>query len=165
MTPSEYEKLFAEIVEGIRARDRRFEQLTIGSGNNNRIRGASGYKHQIDVSIDLPATKTLYLVECKRWKRKIGVQEMLVLASRTNDIHNDRKEILVKPIIASQVGATPNAQLIAQWFDIQIDNVESAYEYGLQLGQSIFLALSEHVGVSDEVSVTVYPKREGRGEH
>ncbi len=65
MTPSEYERLVADIVEGIRAADQRLTQLTIKSGSRNRIQGASGYKHQIDVSLHQDQPKTVYLVECK----------------------------------------------------------------------------------------------------
>jgi hypothetical protein len=84
LTPTEYEKLVEEIAKGIIKSAPNLEHLVIGSGRKNKITGASGYSHQIDLS--LHESGRLFLIECKRWARNIGVAEVLVLAGRRNDI-------------------------------------------------------------------------------
>lgn len=158
MTPSAYEKLFAQIIQGIRSSDDRLKNLPIGSGAKNRISGSSGYKHQIDVSFDYDGH--LYIVECKRWKSKIGVAEILVLASRRQDIESAHPGPPVFAIIVSQLSATRGASQLARHYGIEISSAKSAHEYGLRLGSSIFLAAGESVGVSDSVTVNVSNKHD-----
>jgi hypothetical protein len=162
MTATEYERLVADIVGGICAADQRFKQLKIRKGRTNRIRGASGHKHQIDVSLHGP--KVLYLIECKCWKdKKIGVEPMLVLVSRARDIQETDKAASIMPIIVSQRGPQRGAKLIGQHFHVKIARAKSAREFGVQLGQSIFSATGEPLGLRDTVSVAVVekPKQEG----
>jgi hypothetical protein len=160
-TAAEYERLVANIVGGICAADQRFKQPDIKKRRTNRIRGASGFEHQIDVSLGQPGV--LYLIECKCWKRKIGVAEMLVLVSRARDIQENDKGVSIMPIIVSQAGPTRGAKLIGQRFHVKIARAKSAREFGLQLGQSIFSATGEPLGLRDTVSVAVVekPKQEG----
>lgn len=155
MTPPEYEKVVAEIIRGILSKGDSLKELPIRYGNKNRLIGASGYKHQIDVSFD-PSDK-LYIVECKRWKKRIGVAEILVLASRARDIENAYPGKVVTAIIASQVGATKGAMLLAKFFKIEISVAKSEYKFGLRLGRSIFLALKESVTIKENASLVVVP--------
>lgn len=51
MTPTEYEQLVEEIANGIIKSASDLQNLVVASGRKNRIIGASGYSHQIDVSL------------------------------------------------------------------------------------------------------------------
>lgn len=50
------------------------------SGSPNRVPGASGFEHQIDLSLLGP--DQLFLVELKCLNKPVGVEEVLVFASR-----------------------------------------------------------------------------------
>lgn len=70
----------------------------------------SGYKHEIDLSfeLDLAGTNILVLVECKAYKRPVGVEEILEFASRIEDIAAH------KGILISTSGFTAGACKIAK---------------------------------------------------
>ena len=82
MTPAEYEDLVGEIA-GKLAR-RLGDEAEVQKGRDNRIEGASGFAHQIDVSVQVGGG--LHLMECKLWRKKVGVEPVLVLAARVTDI-------------------------------------------------------------------------------
>ena len=84
LSPADYEKLVADIVLGMRQSAPELAMLSLGAGRANRILGASGYNHQIDVSLTGPGGK--FLLECKKWNKRAGVESVLVLAARASDI-------------------------------------------------------------------------------
>ena len=75
MTSHEYERitksLFACIVEQVEGVTPQHVQY----GLRNRVKGDSGYRHQIDVSVE--GTRDLLLVECKMWKDRVRVPAFL----------------------------------------------------------------------------------------
>src|SRR6201981_3771721 len=83
MTSAEYEKVVREIVESI-VTQCGIPQSGIGGGKRNRVKGVSGYSHQIDVTAR--GSKDLVLIECKWWKRRVPLEKVLVLVGRIFDI-------------------------------------------------------------------------------
>jgi Restriction endonuclease len=149
----EYEQLVSEIAKDICQTAPELHGLVLGSGRNNRIRGASGYPHQIDVS--LQETGRIFLIECKRWKKKIGAAEVLVLAGRVNDIQAYSPEFKVKAILGSMCGASQGARQLAQHFDIDIEIVTSASEFGLRIGRFVHQVVVSQAGFTDSATCTL----------
>ena len=89
--PREYEQVVREIVAGICSVASDLSDLEVSSGRGNRILGSSGYRHQIDVS--LRGRGRMYLIECKRLKRRVGVESIMVLAGRVADIQSANPEV------------------------------------------------------------------------
>jgi hypothetical protein len=153
MTPVEYESVVSDIVAGICIGVPDLAGMKLGFGRANRLSGASGYKHQIDVSLSGP--KEIYLIECKRWKSKIGVAEVMILAARGTDIAQSNDGIIVQAVLASTVGATKGAIKLAKYFRIQLEIVQSAQVFGLRIGKHISVGVADSFPIGDHVSVTV----------
>jgi hypothetical protein len=153
LTPSEYETLVAKIVSGIAVGAPELAAGQINFGARNRVLGASGYRHQIDVSLLLP--KQIYIVECKRWLKRIGVQEALILASRGLDILEANPGFQVHAMIASTVRITAGAKLIATKFGVQPEIVKSEFEFGFRIGRRVYHALRSTVVVGDYAEAMV----------
>ena len=153
MTPTEYEQLVEEIAKGIIKSAPNLQNLDVGSGRKNKIIGESGYSHQIDVS--LHERGCLYLIECKRWTRSIGVAEVLVLAGRSNDIATRTDSGSVFPIMVSIRKATSGAQKLARHFNIALEIATSASEFGLRIGSHIHQGTHEGMSISDYSDVEV----------
>lgn len=152
LSPSEYESLVTEITEAIRASAPELRSYSLGYGRENRVEGASGYAHQIDVS--LTKQDFIYLVECKRWKRRIGPQAILVLAGRVMDIAK-RTGSQAKGIIVSQDRATIGARQLAGRFNIDIEIVKSSTEFGIRIGKQILVGLQSIGHATTEVTATL----------
>lgn len=71
--------------------------------------GKSAHKHEIDVSIELSIAglEILILIECKHYKRKVGIENVLTLAQRMEDIGAH------KGVIVTTTGFQPGAEKIA----------------------------------------------------
>lgn len=153
MTPSEYEIVVADIVSGICNGAANLGGLKLGSGRSNRLEGRSGYKHQIDVS--LSSCTALYLIECKRWDDKIGIQEVMVLAARDTDISQLHPSANIKAILVSKTGATRGAKMLASHFGIDLEIVSSPREFGLRIGRHISLGVADSTALRDDASCEV----------
>jgi hypothetical protein len=153
MKAAEYEYLISEIAKGICQSAPDLQGLTLGTGHKNHILGASGYAHQIDVS--LQETGRTFLIECKRWKDRIGVAEVLVLAGRASDIKACHPGCSVTAILVSIYGASRGAQQLARHFGINIEIATSAFEYGLRIGGVVHHAILEEPGLFDHTEATV----------
>jgi hypothetical protein len=153
MSPDDYESLVASLVDGIRATAPEFQELHIGFGRSNRLLGASGYKHQIDVSLE--GASRVFLLECKRWEYKIGVDEVMVLVARGADIAQARQNARIHCILASKVGSTRGAITLAHYFGIELEIIVSAHEYGLRLGKRVHVGVSDGVVFGDSCTATV----------
>jgi hypothetical protein len=153
VTSTEYEQLVAEIANGIIKSSPDLQNLEVGSGRKNKIKGTSGYSHQIDVS--LHEQGCLYLIECKRWTRSIGVAEVLVLAGRSNDIATQASSGSIVPIMVSMRKASSGAQKLAKHFGIALEIATSASEFGLRIGWHIHQAMYEGLSISEHSDVEV----------
>lgn len=153
---AEYEQLVSEIAKGICMSVPELHGLVPGSGRKNRILGASGYLHQIDVS--LREMGHIFLIECKRWKKTIGVAEVLVLAGRASDIQACSPECLVTAIMVSVSGASRGAQKLARHFAIESEIATSPSEFGLRIGRFVHQAMSDGLRMTDHSEAAVIRK-------
>ena len=148
MNPEHYEALIAEIARGINSLTPGLENICICSGRTNYMQGLSGYRHQIDVSFFYK--ESIYIIECKCWKRKLGVQEVLTLAGRAKDIQDSCAQHTVIPVLISIKGASRYASPLAEYFNIKIEIAESAHDFGLKIGNFIHEAKDECLGIGDQ---------------
>ncbi len=139
MTSQEYEaitqKLFARITEQVEGEG---AAKQVKRGLRNRVKGQSGYRHQIDVSVEL--THDLLLVECKMWKAQVNVPAFLAFLARIIDIRPTQPALAT--IHASMVttrGFQSGVRKLADYYNAQLDNVSiqldkvsSPTEFGLR---------------------------------
>ncbi len=149
MNAADYENLVAEIAQDICQVAPELYGSSITSGRNNRIQGASGFRHQIDVSVTFQ--NTLYLIECKQWKKRIGAQEVLVLKGRQTDIQANYPHQAVYAVLISVYGASRQAKQLAQYFGIKIETAKSPAAFGLQIGRYIHEKFTSLMGLGDIV--------------
>jgi len=154
MTSEEYENLVAEIANGIKQQHGHLSDVTLSFGRTNKIMGTSGYKHQIDVS--LQGLNLLFIIECKKWHKRIGPSEVLVLAGRKMDIETEGCKVV--PILTSMKGATEGANKLARHFGVALEIVKSAHEFGLRIGHFIHQAMEDNAGFTDVAMPTVIRK-------
>ena len=131
---TEYEKVVAEIAASVARSAEGTPELAIISGKSNLWRGASGVRHQIDVSIE--RGEDIHLVECKCWERCVSLEQVLVLYGRLQDIRQTTKKP-VEGVIVSIKGFQSGAQKVASHFKIHWNIVESADAFGFKLGKHI----------------------------
>lgn len=96
MNPREYEELVADIIAQFPTTlDAQLNQTTIVLGNVKAV-GKSGQSHQIDVWVEFRRFGLLYrtIIECKCWDRPVGVEPVMVLAQRMEDL-GAQKGVLV----------------------------------------------------------------------
>lgn len=136
-----YEALVHTLVEAIR-RGTPLEDYDLGFGGSNKIIGASGYAHQIDLS--LLSFDRLYLFELKCLKKSVGVAEMLVLAARQYDIVEAHPSRTVLASMISLKRPSKNAWPLSRHFKIQLEIVESLESYGLSFASLHFIGHKEH---------------------
>jgi hypothetical protein len=153
MSPEDYERVVADIVKGISDSAPALTGFRLGVGRANRLLGASTYEHQIDVS--LLNREKIYLVECKRWEAKIGVEEIMILAARCADIAQRNEQCSVQAIIASTKGLTRGGRKLAQFFNIQVEVVRSAQEFGFRIGDQVRAGMADGFGFTDRAVATV----------
>jgi len=146
---AEYEHLVSEICRTMCVTSPSINDLEVAWGAKNRLLGASGYKHQIDVSLE--GHGRTFVFECKHWKRKIGLEEVLVLASRLADLQAARPESHISAAMVSLQQATRGAQQLARHFGITLDVGTSPSEYGLRIGNVVGQALSDGFSLGDRV--------------
>ena len=146
-TGAVYETLVHELVASF-CQATPLNSYLIGHGAKNRILGASGYKHQIDLS--LVGTSKIFIIEMKCLKRSIGVKEILVLAARLIDIQRLASERTVVASIISKFSPSRNVKPLAQQFGIQVDVVENPQSFAVTF-------LSQHfVGIHEKATASTY---------
>jgi len=153
MTPSEYEQVVHDIVDQIRANAPELAGSILGFGRRCKVMGVSGYHHQIDVALETDTN--IYLIECKRWEDRIGVDVLLVLAARVHDVQQSRPGKHVRGILTSTNGATPNAKKLAVAFEVEIEIVRSTAEFGMRIGKRTSVGIADHAKVTDSFFGTI----------
>jgi hypothetical protein len=86
LSGTEYEKVMRELIINHFARTAWGKQLAVD--NRKKYQGKSGQQHELDLSfeLDFEGLRLLVAVECKCYKRKVGVDDILEFASRIEDI-------------------------------------------------------------------------------
>ena len=149
---SNYENLVSRLIDGLRSGVdlSSFEQK---SGATNRIKGASGYKHQIDVSLLGPSQ--LYLFEAKCLERVLGVQEVLVMGARLADISAAFPNHQVHASVISMKHVSKNATPLAKHFRVNIDWISDVRNYGITFARRHLVGWSETVGIGCKMEIEV----------
>lgn len=123
----EYERFVAIILDGIKSSGRKISNLR--HGRNNKILGASGQRHQIDVSfIDNSFNEpTLVLIECKRYdeeKYPIELDLVKVLKATLDDITQAfQKTKKSKAMLVTTAKVRQGAERYANYYGIVIEKL------------------------------------------
>jgi hypothetical protein len=144
-----YEKLAKEIVEAVVNASPNLKGAVTGHGPTNRIGGASGFRHQIDVSIEILNEKLL-LVECKRYQSKVTVSDMLILIARINDIRKKRSEQVTGCFFTTK-GYTGPAKKVGTFYDIELNTFTGVKPFAVHIAGNTFIkpeAMDLNVSVS-----------------
>jgi len=153
MTSSDYERLVHDVILELTRDSKALGYPLIAGGRQNKIPGASGFKHQIDVS--LKTDQKLLLLECKYWKKAVDVEPVLVLASRLTDIRAANPDLQVSAGIVSTKSPTSGAKRLAKNFDVQLDEVSTPKAYILRIHERFFLRRTDSLTLGLEEHATI----------
>lgn len=159
MTDREYEVLVQSLVEELRRGVPSFSGAEIKGGSRNRITGASGFPHQIDVSLHVQ--DTLVLVECKHWLEPVDAEAVLSFASRLADIRALNGAAVVHASLVSTKAATRGAAQLANHFGVSLDVVANEREYGIRLSNQVFVTVAERLTPTDQSNAEVVRGNQG----
>lgn len=143
----EYECLVKDLISNLAERSPVLPPCDIAGSGNNKIGGASGFKHQIDVSVRAPSF--LILVECKYWSDSVDAEPLLVLASRLADIRAANPKLEILASLVSTKAPTSGAEVLATYFGINLDIVSSIKDYAVRLRKQIFTTIGDTVIFGD----------------
>ena len=152
MNSAAYEELVASIAKHVFEAVDELDETDIGYGSKNRISGASGYHHQIDVSV--PGISDLYLIECKCWAKPIPVEAVLAFFGRIQDINSSEHRV-VHGTVATTVGFQPGAEKVAKHFGIHLVKIKSEFSFALYFKGSIWNGLTGAESPAQGGQVTV----------
>ena len=153
MNAYDYEQFVAELARQLVSRLNRDASAKVGCGGSNKTAGASGFEHQIDVSVCTPYR--MLLIECKYWNGKIDPEATLAFAARVLDIRaaHEGREVTGRIVTTHRV--TPGVCQIADYFDLGVDIVSSTQEYAIQIWNYVGIGLTERAIAIDEFIVNV----------
>ncbi len=141
------EELVATIVRTMAEAREGKEQAKIGLGSTNRIRGASGFEHQIDVSVQ--TQEDLFIWECKHWGRNVLPEAVLTLVARGFDIQRAHQERSVKLNIVVNRSLTAGAARLADFFGVKTHVATSPAEFALGYKTNRHIAVHDPLGLDD----------------
>jgi hypothetical protein len=154
MDSAQYEELVSRVAQKVRDGMPRLQSSAIGFGQTNRIQGASGYHHQIDVSVE--AASVLLLVECKCWQTGVDTVNTLAFCARCIDITarlDNQKKVVAA--LAAMKGYDPGAVQLANFFGVKLWKVMNEQEFVCRVMEVVSVGLVNHAGVFDRVLVKV----------
>lgn len=157
---ADYERLVAELVAGLVKGAPALAGFVPRSGAGNRMKGASGYAHQIDLS--LSSESELYVFGLKCLQKSIGVAEVLVLAARLADISAAPQSKTIHSSIISLKRPSRNVPGLAAHFNIQLDIVEDTHSFGVSFASQHFIGYVERTRVTDYMDAEVVRGSERR---
>jgi len=153
-TGANYELLARKLIDSLQASGQ-LAEYEGGSGPRNRMAGASGYKHQIDLS--LQSEKALFLLELKYLGKPVGVAELLILASRKADLEARFAPTPVHASLVTTMKPSRNVRPLAAHFGVNIDFVADLSSYALTFDLNRFLGHVESAQAADIVSASFIP--------
>jgi hypothetical protein len=147
MTHDEYEALVRSMVQELTTNAQALGSCVVNGGAQNRITGASGFAHQVDVTTSNPTD--MLLIECKYWTQRVDAEPVLVLAARIADISAAVSTTRVHGSIVSTKEPTAGARVLAAHFRINIDTVLNPREYALRVFNHVFAGIHEGGHLTD----------------
>jgi hypothetical protein len=155
MTDREYETLVHRLVDELAQSTGSCADAQVNGGCQNKVIGASGFSHQIDVS--LHAGSTVVLVESKLWLAPVDAEAVLTLAARLVDIRAANPTATVHASLVSTKGVTRGAEQLARYFGVSLDVVANEREYAIRLSNQVFVTVVERLNVTDHSDAEVVP--------
>lgn len=161
MKSDEYEEIVREIVKAVFQQCEGIEPTQVESGRKNTLEGASGHKHQIDVSLTGP--KDLILVECKCWGRNIPVEMVLAFFGRVYDIKAGlgKKAPTLHPVIVTRKGFQPGAKKVAEFLRIELEYVKSAGEFAFKYKTLLSVGVTDCMQFGDSFAAELKKASDG----
>ena len=145
-----YERFVAALAENVQKSGRSISDLS--SGANNKIVGASGQPHQIDVSFvdsSFP-TPRLVLIECKYHGRPIDNSVVKVLQATIRDIlENPDTPADVSGIIVSSAPFQSGARTLGKHWSIDLHTVPPEPPFSFHYENILQESLADHLGLTD----------------
>ena len=105
------------------------------SGSKNKHEGISGFKHQIDISVEAP-NGNLVVIECKRFGKPVRLQDVLVFLGRVLDIEAKRAPRSVTGVIVTTKRFTKHGHSLALHYSIQLLQVAHVPDAIMQVRNS-----------------------------
>ncbi len=131
-------------------------KVEVRGGPKNLIPGASGFRHQVDVSVH--TEKDLILYECKYWGGNVDPEAILALAARGIDIQGAHPNQLVVLNIVVSHDLTSGAQLLAQEFKIGCHVAKSAAEFRVGYKTDWAAGAIDNMALSETAHAELHPK-------
>lgn len=150
MNAKDYEKITSEIVQEI-YKIVEGEKVEVGYGQRNKLRGVSGFLHQIDVS--LRGVSDLLLVECKCWEDVVSLEAVLVFVSRVCDIRPTFSGEVYAYMITTKGFSKGGIDKIAKQYKINLCVASSPHDFAITYKKHRLCSVSEQIIFRDEVAV------------
>ena len=160
MTPTQQEKFVAAIARKMAEAHEGAGNADVQSGPRNRVRGLSGFPHQVDVSVS--TTEDLVLYECKYWGRKVGPDAILAFAARGIDIQGAMPGRRVTLNIVVKDDLTAGAAQLAEFFRVKRQIAKSAAEFTLAYKTNWQAGVVDGATVTDTAEAQLFPVRRAR---
>ena len=146
LTPQEYEELVKILIDSLLKNNDVLKIEDVGYGKGNKIEGASGHKHQIDIAYRDLQNQSLILVECKRWQSKIKIDHVLAFHCRLVDIRK-KQNVNAEGVMVTIVGYQKGAKKYGDTYGIKLGKVKDASEFGIFIRNLGFIgAVDKGVG-------------------
>ena len=138
---AQYEAFVAGLA---RALLRNRDASEVRSGFRNHLAGASGVRHQIDVSfLDRSTTPhTLVVIECKHLRRPVKLAHVKVVKATVDDLAQRLPEETVKGVLVSLRGAQRGAIDYARHYNIDLQLVSDGSFYHFKYADLELIASS-----------------------
>jgi len=156
MDSAKQEQLIAAVAKNMATAHEGERNVHVGSGPANLVRGASGFQHQIDVSVH--TEKDLIVYECKYWDANVDPEAVLALAARGIDIQRAHPNQIVSLNIVVKHDLTSGAQLLAEAFKIRRYVAKSAAEFTIGYKTNWSAAVVDGATLSESGKADPFPK-------
>jgi hypothetical protein len=156
LSPQEYEELVKKLIDSLLRNNDVLKIENIDYGKGNKIEGASGHKHQIDIAYRDPQNQSLILIECKRWQSKIKIDHVLTFHCRLVDILN-RQNVTTEGIMVTTVGYQKGAKKYGDKYGIKLGKVKDESEFGIFIRNLGFMGVVDKGVVTDHAFVKKTP--------
>jgi len=120
MDPTKYEELVSKVAKQMTNVPELVHLSNVKLGRDNKWQGVSGFRHQIDVSLE--NDKHILLVECKRWNYNVTALVFLTLWARVMDISKApvSKGRQVRGAIVTSRGFQTGVYKLAKYYKEQV---------------------------------------------
>jgi hypothetical protein len=152
----DYEIFISELIDNIKKSGRNIYEInSIKDGKRNNIVGASGQRHQIDISFldNSFEPPRLVLIECKRQNKKSRVSCSVPKILKYNMLDIGKKQERSQENILGIIVTTSNFQIgaktIADYENIKYQVVNDKPPYGFSYENIIQLHVEDYLKVTD----------------